>query len=105
MNFSSFAISTDSDLPSRLILLVTLLLTMVAFSLVLDDKIPNVRYVTFLEKYIFVNYAFLAYLLAQSIFSTYTKIDIYGISNNFFIVYGTVYYKGSTFLTVCMQII
>ena len=96
VGLTSFAI--HYDLANRLILLVTLLLTMVAFSLVLDDKIPNVPYLTYLEKFIFMNYAFLAYLLCESIFSEYYEVDnmlmfwysltIFGILQFIFAVYG-----------------
>ena len=92
----SFAI--HYDLSDRLLLLVTLLLTMVAFSLFLDDKIPNVPYLTYLEKYIFINYAFLAYLLCVSIYSYYGEIStikvfwwsltVFGIVQFIFGVYG-----------------
>ena len=49
--FVSFAINAD-DLPGRSSLVVTLLLTMVAFKLVISDILPKVSYWTCLDYYI-----------------------------------------------------
>eukprot|EP00484_Ammonia_sp_Unknown_P001953 CAMPEP_0197022306 /NCGR_PEP_ID=MMETSP1384-20130603/3213_1 /TAXON_ID=29189 /ORGANISM="Ammonia sp." /LENGTH=642 /DNA_ID=CAMNT_0042450323 /DNA_START=41 /DNA_END=1969 /DNA_ORIENTATION=+ len=64
---TAFSLGAD-DLGDRLNLLITLILTAVAFSYVVFDSLPNVPYLTFMDKYILGNYAFLVALMVWSSF-------------------------------------
>ena len=54
LKFTAFSL-TEDDLGDRLNLLITLILTAVAFSYVVFDTLPNVPYLTFMAKYIFAH--------------------------------------------------
>ena len=58
LSFVSFAINAD-DLPGRSSLVVTLLLTAVAFKLVISDVLPKVSYWTIMDYYINAMFALL----------------------------------------------
>eukprot|EP01084_Bolivina_argentea_P293167 504176_1 len=62
---TAFSLGAD-DLGDRLNLLITLILTAVAFSYVVFDSLPNVPYLTFMDKYILGSYAFLVFLMIQT---------------------------------------
>jgi len=62
---TAFSLGAD-DLGDRLNLLITLILTAVAFSYVVFDSLPNVPYLTFMDKYILGNYGFLVALMIQT---------------------------------------
>ena len=63
--FVSFAINAD-DLPGRSSLVVTLLLTMVAFKLVISDILPKVSYWTCLDYYINACFAMLLIIAVEN---------------------------------------
>jgi len=71
---TAFSLDKD-DLGDRLNLLITLILTAVAFSYVVFDSLPNVPYLTFMDKYILGNYGFLVGLM---IISAFMRQDWYG---------------------------
>ena len=75
IGLTSFSIDYETDVSDRLVLLVTLLLTMVAFSLVIDDEIPQVPYLTYLEEYIIISFVFLAYLAIQTALAPFLDLD------------------------------
>eukprot|EP01084_Bolivina_argentea_P264359 447785_1 len=56
------------QLGERLGLLITLILTSVAFSIVIQDKLPNVAYLTFIDKYILMSYLFLILVMIESVY-------------------------------------
>merc|ERR1719361_1600003 len=56
----------DDDLGDRLNLLITLILTAVAFSYVVFDSLPNVPYLTYMDKYILGSYGYLVALMIGS---------------------------------------
>ena len=62
---TAFSLGSD-DLGDRLNLLITLILTAVAFSYVVFDSLPNVPYLTYMDKYILGSYAFLVALMIIS---------------------------------------
>jgi len=64
-SLSAFYLDFD-QLGERLGLILTLLLTSVAFSIVIGDKLPNVAYLTFIDKYILASYIFLISVLVES---------------------------------------
>eukprot|EP01083_Nonionella_stella_P108187 314364_1 len=81
------------DLGSRLNLLITLILTAVAFSYVVFDALPNVPYLTFMDKYILSSYGFLVALMIETSmirqeFMTH-KIDriIFWVSLGYLVLY------------------
>eukprot|EP01083_Nonionella_stella_P313733 1127500_1 len=55
------------QLGERLGLLITLILTSVAWSIVIQDKLPNVAYLTFIDKYILASYLFLICVMIESV--------------------------------------
>jgi len=61
----SFSLGED-DLGDRLNLIITLILTAVAFSYVVFDSLPNVPYLTYMDKYILGSYGFLVALMIIS---------------------------------------
>ena len=65
---TAFALGPD-NLGERLNLVITLVLTTVAFSYVVFDNLPNVPYLTFMVKYILCGYGFLVCTMIQSAFS------------------------------------
>ena len=75
IGLTSFSIDYQTDIAERLGFIVTLLLTMVAFSLVIDDKIPRVAYLTYLEEYMLVNYVYLAYLAIETALAPVYDLD------------------------------
>merc|ERR1712228_568387 len=62
---TAFSLGAD-DLGDRLNLLITLILTAVAFSYVVFDSLPNVPYLTYMDKYILGSYGFLMGLMIIS---------------------------------------
>eukprot|EP00483_Globobulimina_turgida_P010902 UN10923 len=62
---TAFSLNAD-EMGDRLSLLITLILTAVAFSFVLFDSLPNVPYLTFIDKYILGSYAFLVGLMIEA---------------------------------------
>merc|ERR1712087_506041 len=62
---TAFSLGAD-DLGDRLNLLITLILTAVAFSYVVFDSLPNVPYLTYMDKYILGSYGFLVALMIGS---------------------------------------
>ena len=64
----SFALDAD-DLGERLNLIITLVLTAVAFSYVVFDNLPNVPYLTYMDKYILSGYTFLVCTMVEAALS------------------------------------
>ena len=63
--FTSFAIS-PSDLADRLSVTLTLVLTSVAFKYMVAQELPRISYLTLLDKYILLSFAFLALVGGQN---------------------------------------
>lgn len=77
ISIALFAIDVK-QLEARLSNLLTLLLTMVAFQFVISTNIPSLSYSTFLDKYIRVNFIFIAIICLESaLFSYVDKLDAY----------------------------
>ena len=66
LGLSAFYLPRE-QLGERLSLLITLILTSVAFSIVIQDKLPNVAYLTFIDKYILASYFFLIAVVIESV--------------------------------------
>jgi len=64
LSFTVAAISKD-DVADRLGVTLTLLLTAVAYKLMMSDSLPNVAYLTLLDKFLLGCFAFLALLSAE----------------------------------------
>eukprot|EP01083_Nonionella_stella_P179832 639562_1 len=62
---TTFSLDAD-EMGDRLSLLITLILTAVAFNYVVFSSLPNVPYLTFMDKYILGSYAFLVALMIES---------------------------------------
>jgi len=65
LGLTSFALD-ESDLGDRLNLLITLILTAVAFGVIVTASLPNVPYLTYLDKYILCQYMFLVFLMGET---------------------------------------
>ena len=65
LGLTSFAL-TEEDLGDRLNLLITLILTAVAFGVIVTASLPNVPYLTYLDKYILCQYMFLVFLMGET---------------------------------------
>ena len=65
LGLTSFAL-TEEDLGDRLNLLITLILTAVAFGFIVTMSLPNVPYLTYLDQYILCQYMFLVFLMAET---------------------------------------
>ncbi len=65
LGLTSFAL-TEDDLGDRLNLLITLILTAVAFGVIVTASLPNVPYLTYLDKYILCQYMFLVFLMGET---------------------------------------
>lgn len=63
--FTSFAIAKE-DLADRLSVTLTLVLTSVAFKYMVAQELPKISYLTLLDKYILLSFAFLALVGAQN---------------------------------------
>jgi len=74
LSLTAFFLSFD-DLGDRLGLLITLLLTIVAFSIVIQDKLPTVTYLTFMDRYILASYVFIIVIVIESIAMTKLESD------------------------------
>jgi len=68
LSFTSFAIDA-ADLPSRLNVTLTLVLTAVAYKFVLAQSIPAVSYMTVLDKYVLAQLAFLSLMAVENVVS------------------------------------
>ncbi|CAK9008561.1 unnamed protein product [Durusdinium trenchii] len=66
--FTSFAIPKE-DLADRLSVTLTLVLTSVAFKYMVAQELPRISYLTLLDTYILVSFAFLALVGGQNAFS------------------------------------
>jgi len=66
MALTAFSISPIADDGDRLNLLITLVLTAVAFNFVVLDDLPRVPYLTFMDKYILSGYTFLTAIMVES---------------------------------------
>ena len=66
LDLTAYSLNYNGDLGDRLALIVTLILTIVSFSSIVFDQIPNVSYLTFLEKYILVCYVFTTLTMIQT---------------------------------------
>lgn len=64
---TAFALHYE-DLGDRLNLLITLALTAVVFSYVVFDALPNVPYLTWMDKYILGSYAYIVIIMFESAF-------------------------------------
>mmetsp|Transcript_51127 Transcript_51127/g.84869 ORF Transcript_51127/g.84869 Transcript_51127/m.84869 type:complete len:599 (-) Transcript_51127:91-1887(-) len=67
LSLSSFYLKFDQFGGERLSLLITLILTSVAFSIAIQDRIPNVSYLTFLDKYILMSYLYLILSIVETV--------------------------------------
>jgi len=67
LGLTSFALTQD-DLGDRLNLLITLILTAVAFGVIVTSSLPNVPYLTYLDKYILSQYMFLVFIMGETAF-------------------------------------
>ena len=76
MSFVAFVLKEDM-LGDRLAFLITLLLTAVAFRFIVNDMLPNVPYMTYLEKYIFTSFLFIQLLCVQTGIVAYYKLWSY----------------------------
>jgi len=65
LGLTAFSLKED-DLGDRLNLLITLILTAVAFGYIVTESIPNVPYQTYLDKYVLSQYAFLVVLMFET---------------------------------------
>ena len=75
LSLSAFYLNYE-QLGERLGLLITLILTSVAFSIVIQDKLPNVTYLTFMDKYILTSYAFLIVIVIESVLISTVEEDV-----------------------------
>jgi len=57
--------SIDVHLPHRLILCFTILLTLVAFQMAISNKLPKVRYLTLLDKYLVLGQRFMLFVAIE----------------------------------------
>lgn len=67
LGLTCFSLGAD-DLGDRLNLLITLILTAVAFGYVVTESLPAVPYLTYLDKYILGQYGFLVVLMIETAF-------------------------------------
>jgi len=58
LSLTAYSVNVNSNIGTRLNLLITLVLTAVAFSYVVFDNLPKVPYQTILDKYILSCYFF-----------------------------------------------
>ena len=69
LSFSAFGIVSD-DLASRLSVVLTLLLTAVAFKIVIADSLPKVGYSTVMDVYVNALFVFMVLVAIQNCFAT-----------------------------------
>ena len=74
LSLSAFYLNYE-QLGERLGLLITLILTSIAYSIVIQDKLPNVSYLTFMDKYILTSYAFLIVIVIESVLISQIEND------------------------------
>ena len=68
MGFGAYAVPCDADnFEGRATVVLSLLLTTVAFKLVITDMLPKVSYLTFLDQYLYSGFITLAAIFAQSV--------------------------------------
>merc|ERR1711879_724891 len=65
LGLTSFALN-EEDLGDRLNLLITLILTAMAFGFIVTMSLPNVPYLTYLDKYILCQYMFLVLIMGET---------------------------------------
>jgi len=82
LSLTGFALNQDGDLGNRLNLLITLVLTAVAFSYVVLGELPNVPYLTLMDKYILTGYGFVVLIMIESSF-----LNIIGRDNDIICFY------------------
>ncbi|XP_041371118.1 uncharacterized protein LOC121384693 [Gigantopelta aegis] len=64
LTFGTLAI--DPNIPDRMVITITLFLTLVAFKLVVKSNLPTISYLTYLDKYILASLVFLGIQTAES---------------------------------------
>ena len=87
-----FVLDMRDDIGDRLGHAFTMLLTAVAYSLVVADSLPTLGYLTWLDKYIFGTYFFLAAVVVEftMVVSPYVTPEIGDILDKFFLLLNTV---------------
>ena len=71
VSLTSFALDPVQELGERLNLLITLILTVVAFQYTVFEKLPNVPYLTYIHKYTLLSYCFLSALMLENAWGRY----------------------------------
>lgn len=64
------------DFTSRLSILITVLLTAVAFKFVINTWVPSISYLTLLDKYIIVSFLFIALIVLESFVLVYLNVNV-----------------------------
>ncbi len=80
INLSVFFIP-PSDLNDRLSIVVTLLLTMIAFQYVISEAIPRVPYTTLADRYMEVTYVFFLILIFYCCIASVSEVSTESDSN------------------------
>ena len=95
LSLTSFALNAEEELGDRLNLLITLILTVVAFQYTVFEKLPNVAYLTFIHRYVLISYSFLSALMIENALGRYIgeELDKYIFMKIFIALF--VFYQGS----------
>jgi len=64
---TSFSMPGIDNLGSRLNFLITLILTTVTFTFIVFENLPNVSYLTYMDKYVLFSYGYLVALMVESV--------------------------------------
>ena len=71
LSLSACSLDAEEEITDRLIVLITILLTIVSFHFIIAQELPNVAYLTFIDKYILSAYLFLALNSIETAFGKY----------------------------------
>lgn len=71
LSLSACSLDAENEITDRLVVLITILLTIVSFHFIIATELPNVPYLTFIDKYILAAYLFLALNCIETAFGKY----------------------------------